>query len=92
VTAGPQATFVVEYPCDRFCRIEVDLVGERGQITLQQLWEKADELHRRVHEPEAPDGEAEAAPDAPVVEQEAMRRPAATVFRSAPERGADRRR
>src|SRR5256885_14461133 len=44
--------FVVEYPCDRFCRIEVDLSGERGQLTLQQMREKADGLHRRVHEPD----------------------------------------
>ncbi|MFI5894996.1 hypothetical protein ACIA5D_33345 [Actinoplanes sp. NPDC051513] len=87
MTGGPQATFVVEYPCDRFCRIEVELTGERSQITLQQLWEKADGIHRRVHEP----GLAELG--APVVvDQEALRRPAATVFRSAPGRGVDRRR
>jgi hypothetical protein len=86
VTVGPQATFVVEYPCDRFCRIEVEVSDERSHVTLQQLWEKADGLHRHIHEPQL----AEA--DAPVVEQEASRRPAATVFRSAPGRGVDRRR
>lgn len=86
MTVGPQAVFVVEYPCDRFCRIEVELSGERSHVTLQQLWEKADGLHRRVHEPQL----AEA--DVPVVDQEASRRPAATVFRSAPGRGVDRRR
>jgi len=78
--------FVVEYPCDRFCRIEVDLSGERSQVTLQQMQEKADGLHQRVHEPEL----AEA--DVPIVEQEAAGRPAATVFLSAPGRGNDRRR
>lgn len=87
---GPQAMFVVEYPCDRFCRIEVELIGERGTTTLEQMWEKADGMHRRVHEPEL--AEAEANADAPVVEQEALRRPAATVFRSAPGRGVERRR
>jgi hypothetical protein len=86
MTAGPQAMFVVEYPCDRFCRIEVDVSGERSQVTLQQMREKADGLHQQVHEP----GLAEA--DAPIVEQEAAGRPAATVFLSAPGRGGDRRR
>ena len=84
VSAGPQATLVVEYPCDRFCRIEVDLSGERSQATLQQMRKKADGLHQRVHEPER--GEA----TTPVVDQEAMGRPAATVFLSAPGRGGDR--
>ena len=83
---GAQTMFIVEYPCDRFCRIEVDLSGERGQITLQQMREKADGLHQREHEPEL--GEAAE----PVVEPEAAGRPAATVFLSAPGRNADRRR
>ena len=86
MTAGPQATFVVEYPCDRFCRIELELTGERNTVTLQQLWEKADERHRRIHEPELAEAEAEV----PVVDPEAARRPAATVFRSAPGRGVER--
>lgn len=86
MSAGPQAMLVVEYPCDRFCRIEVDLTGERGQATLQQLRDKADGLHERVHEPAG----GEAAPQ--VVEPEATGRPAATVFLSAPGRGGDRRR
>ena len=77
---------VVEYPCDRFCRIEVDLSGERSQATLQLMRENADGLHQRVHEPER--GEA----ITPVVEKEATGRPAATVFLSAPGRGGDRRR
>lgn len=78
--------FVVEYPCDRFCRIEIDLSDERGQVTLQQLREKADGLHHRVHEPDL------AERDASVVAQEAAGRPAATVFLSAPGRAGDRRR
>jgi hypothetical protein len=48
--------------------------------------EKADGLHRRVHEPDA------AEPDAPVAAQETAGRPAATVFLSAPGRTGDRRR
>jgi hypothetical protein len=86
VTAGAQSMFVVEYPCDRFCRIEVDLSGERGQLTLQQMREKADGLHHRVHEPDL------AERDAPVATQETAGRPAATVFLSAPGRAGDRRR
>jgi hypothetical protein len=86
VTDGAQATFVVEYPCDQFCRIEVELNGERSEVTLRQLWEKADGQHQRVHEPELAEAEA------PVVDREAARRPAATVFRSAPGQGVDRRR
>jgi len=87
VSAGPQATLVVEYPCDRFCRIEVDLSGERSQATLQQMRERADHgLHQRVHEPESREVTT------PVVDQEATGRPAATVFLSAPGRGGDRRR
>jgi hypothetical protein len=86
MSTGPQATFVVEYPCDRFCRIEVDLSGEHSQVTLQQMRQKADGLHQRVHEPEL----AEA--DVPIVDQEMPGRAAATVFLSAPGRGGDRRR
>ncbi|MFI6070374.1 hypothetical protein ACIA5C_02150 [Actinoplanes sp. NPDC051343] len=87
MTAGPQATFVVEYPCDQFCRIEVDLSGERGQFTLQQMLEKAEKSHQLVHEPER------AEDDQPAAEPpEATARPAATVFLSAPGRGGDRRR
>jgi hypothetical protein len=86
VTAGPQMMFIVEYPCDRFCRIEVDLGGERGQVTLQQMREKADGMHQRIHEPDV------AETDAPTDQQDAARRPAATVFLSAPARDGDRRR
>ncbi|GAB1689758.1 hypothetical protein [Krasilnikovia sp. M28-CT-15] len=86
MTAGPQVMFVVEYPCDRFCRVEVDLSGERGQLTLQQMREKADGQHQRIHEPEV------AETDVPIVGGEATGRPAATVFLSAPGRGGDRRR
>lgn len=86
MTTGPEATFVVEYPCDRFCRIEVDVTGERGEVTLRQLREKADGLHQRVHEPEL----AEA--DVASVDEEVAGRPAATVFLSAPGRGGNRRR
>jgi hypothetical protein len=85
MTTNSQAMFVVEYPCDRFCRIEVDLSGERSQVTLQQMREKADGLHQQVHEPERPQA------DAPSVDQPASGRPAATVFLSAPGREGNRR-
>jgi len=76
--------FVVEYSCDRFCRIEVDLSDERGQLTLQHMRDQADGLHRRVHEPELAEQDAPVA--APVVAPEAAGRPAATVFLAAPGR------
>jgi hypothetical protein len=80
MTPGSQAMFVVEYPCDRFCRVEVDVTRERGQITLQQMLDKADGQHQRIHEPELTEAETEEA----VAEQETSGRPAATVFLSAP--------
>jgi hypothetical protein len=96
VTVGSHAALIVEYPCELFCRIEVELNDERPQITLEQLREKADGLHRRVHEPDLaetePEAEAEAEAEAAVADPHAARRPAATVFRSAPGRGVDRRR
>ncbi|MEV4348767.1 hypothetical protein AB0J83_30285 [Actinoplanes sp. NPDC049596] len=78
MTASPQATFVVEYPCDLFCRIEIEVAGEHSQVTLEQMWAKADEQHRHIHEPDA------AAEPTPAAEPEALRRPAATVFQAAP--------
>ena len=89
MTTGPQAMFVVEYPCDLFCHIEVDVSGETGQVTLQQLQKAADTLHQREHEPALGDS---APADEPVVDQHASGRPAATVFLSAPGRGGERRR
>jgi hypothetical protein len=88
VSADPQAMLVVEYPCDRFCRIEVDVSGERGQFTLREMQEQAEQLHQRAHEPEA----AEEAEPVAAAEPEPAGRPAATVFLSAPGRGGDRRR
>lgn len=69
---------VVEYPCDQFCRIEVNLSGERNQVTLQQLRDKADKQHQLNHEPEP--GEAAD----PATEPETPARPATTLFLSAP--------
>jgi hypothetical protein len=89
MTTGPQAMFVVEYPCDRFCRIEADLSGERSHVTLQQMQDKADGLHQQVHEPELAET---AETDVPIVDQTAAGRPAATVFLSAPARRGERRR
>ncbi|GGK28909.1 hypothetical protein GCM10010124_22090 [Pilimelia terevasa] len=86
MTGGPQAMFVVEFPCDLFCRIEVDLSGESSQVTLQQLRVKADGLHRQVHEPEL------AETDAAVADQDAAKRPSTTVFLSAPGRSGQQRR
>ena len=92
VTAGSQAMLVVEYPCAQFCRVEVDLSGERGHATLDQMRQKADETHRRIHEPESTEGDTPAEAGTPAVDESASGRPAPTVFLSAPGRGAERRR
>ena len=84
VTSGAQATFVVEYPCDQFCRIEVDLTRERGNLTLQQMWDKADAQHRPIHAPEEKE-------ETPVATEDGRQRPATDLFRAAPSRGDDRR-
>ena len=87
MTTGAQAVLVVEYPCEQFCRIEVDLSGEHNQVTLKQMRAKADAAHDRVHNPESAEAEAEAP-----AEPAAPGRPAATVFLSAPGREGNRRR
>ena len=87
MSAAPQAMFVVEYPCDKFCRVEVDLSDERGDVTLRQLRDRADGLHRRIHEPELAEGD-----DAPAAGPEAAGRAPATVFLSAPARNGGRQR
>lgn len=93
MSAGPQAMFVVEYPCDRFCRIEVDLGGERDQLTLRQMWDKAEQAHQQIHEPQHHEAQHhETQHHEPAAEPEASGRPAATVFLSAPGRGGERRR
>jgi hypothetical protein len=84
MTTGPQTMFVVEYPCDQFCRIEIDLSAEREQVTLRQLRDKADEAHQRAHAPETGETGETGEADAPAAAQESVGRPAATVFLSAP--------
>jgi len=59
---------------------------EPGQVTLQQMREKADGLHHRVHEPDLAERDTSAAA------QETAGRPAATVFLSASGKAGDRRR
>jgi hypothetical protein len=48
----PQFLFVAEYPCDRFCRIELDL-SEVGNLrfTFAQMRRRADDEHKRLHAP-----------------------------------------
>lgn len=45
----PDEQFVAEYPCDRFCRIEVDLDDTHAGFTLRQMREVAGVEHQRVH-------------------------------------------
>lgn len=41
--------FAVEYPCDRFCRVEVDLAGIHKRFTRNQMRQLADSEHDRLH-------------------------------------------
>jgi hypothetical protein len=46
----PQFLFVAEYPCDKFCRVEVDL-GEVDNLrfTYSQMQRRAEDEHKRLH-------------------------------------------
>lgn len=48
----PQFLFVAEYPCDRFCRIEVDLSEvDNLRFTYAQMQRRTDDEHQRLHAP-----------------------------------------
>lgn len=45
----PQAVFVVEYPCELHCSVELDLSDMHKQFTLRQMWQGADHQHEKAH-------------------------------------------
>ncbi len=45
----PQAFFVAEFPCDRHCRVELDMAEHHEQVTHRQLLAAADLEHDRIH-------------------------------------------
>jgi hypothetical protein len=51
VTADPAPSFVVEYPCETHCRIEVDLAGTHLRFTLRQMQQLANIEHDKAHRP-----------------------------------------
>jgi hypothetical protein len=51
VTAQPEATFTVAYPCEKRCVVEVDLSDVHSHFTVNQARKKADAEHRQLHEP-----------------------------------------
>jgi hypothetical protein len=44
----PQLLFVVEYPCGRHCRVELDVDGDNPRLTVGMLARAADEEHERA--------------------------------------------
>jgi hypothetical protein len=51
----PQVTFVVSYPCEKFCIVEIELDAANKQFTQNQMRKLADTrhdtAHRKVYEP-----------------------------------------
>jgi hypothetical protein len=47
------ATFVVEYPCDRRCQVELDLSDIHLRFTHGQMLRTADGVHLEAHEADA---------------------------------------
>lgn len=54
MTAGPAATFTVEYGCDRRCQIEYDLAGVRTRSTYGMMLDRAEVAHRAAHRADPP--------------------------------------
>jgi hypothetical protein len=50
---NPQAVFLVDYPCERHCQVELDLTDMHKQFTLRQMWASADHQHGLRHKPAA---------------------------------------
>jgi hypothetical protein len=47
------ATFVVEYPCDRRCQVELDLSDIHLRFTHGQMLRTAEDAHLEAHEADA---------------------------------------
>lgn len=48
----PQFLFVAEYPCEKFCRVEVDLSEvDNLRFTFAQMQRRAEDEHKRLHRP-----------------------------------------
>lgn len=43
------ATFVVEYPCDRMCQVELDLSDIHNRFTRGQMLRTAEDAHVEAH-------------------------------------------
>ena len=76
--SDPQATFVVEFPCNLHCRVEVDLTGVHLGFTHRQMLASADDDHKRLHEPPPV--------PTPILEQVAARHSVAAPFLAPPRR------
>lgn len=50
-----QESFVVEYPCDLHCRVEIDLADHHARVTHRQMRDWAEVEHKARHEPKPPE-------------------------------------
>lgn len=51
MTVRPEATFIVEYPCEQHCRVEVDMAAIHMRFTHRQMLNHADGIHEERHAP-----------------------------------------
>lgn len=54
MTAEPAATFVVEYGCERLCRVEYDTSDLNPRATHGMMLQQADAAHDAAHKAEPP--------------------------------------
>jgi hypothetical protein len=50
----PEYAFTAEYPCDKHCRVEVDLTATHRGFTHRQMQAAARDQHERQHPEIAP--------------------------------------
>ncbi|GGN39108.1 hypothetical protein FHR83_006791 [Actinoplanes campanulatus] len=53
MTGEPQETYYVEYPCGKYCKVEIDLAEAHGGFTHRQMRAAADVQHAERHELES---------------------------------------
>jgi hypothetical protein len=54
VSAEPAATFVVDYPCERRCRVEYDTTDVNARTTHGQLQLRTEAAHKAAHKADPP--------------------------------------
>lgn len=54
MSAEPAATFVVDYPCERLCRVEFDTADVDGRATYNRLLVRSETAHEAAHKADPP--------------------------------------